>query len=52
MQSVKLARRQGAIKSVYLGADKVKKAKGLTLKAEFDSLIMKNFKFLDEFCMN
>ncbi|XP_074360175.1 uncharacterized protein LOC141700272, partial [Apium graveolens] len=36
---------------VHLGADKVKKAKAQTLKAEFESLVMKDTEQLDDFCM-
>ena len=41
----------GAIKTVCLGADKVKKAKAQTLKAEFEALNMKDIEQLDDFCM-
>ena len=40
-----------AIKTVHLGADKVKKAKAQTLKVEFETLTMKETEQLDEFCM-
>ncbi|XP_074322780.1 uncharacterized protein LOC141659750 [Apium graveolens] len=40
-----------AIKTVHLGANKVKKAKAQTLKAEFESLVMKDTEQLDDFCM-
>ncbi|XP_074359842.1 uncharacterized protein LOC141699947 [Apium graveolens] len=40
-----------AIKTVHLGADKVKKAKAQTLKAEFESLVMKDTEQRDDFCM-
>lgn len=40
-----------AIKTVSLGADKVKKAKAQTLKSEFESLNMKDSEQLDDFCM-
>ncbi|XP_074336223.1 uncharacterized protein LOC141673378 [Apium graveolens] len=40
-----------AIKMVHLGADKVQKAKAQTLKAEFESLVMKDTEQLDDFCM-
>ena len=39
----------GAIKTMCLGADRVKKAKVQTLKADFDSLRMKDNEKLDEF---
>lgn len=41
----------GAIKTLCLGADKVKKAKAQTLKSEFESLKMKDSEQLDDFCM-
>ncbi|XP_074346759.1 uncharacterized protein LOC141685564 [Apium graveolens] len=40
-----------AIKTVSLGAEKVKKAKAQTLKSEFESLNMKDSENLDDFCM-
>ena len=40
-----------AIKTVHLGADKVKKARAQTLKAEFESIRMKETDLLDDFCM-
>ncbi|WCJ34769.1 hypothetical protein M5689_016057 [Euphorbia peplus] len=40
-----------AIKTVHLGADKVKKARAQTLKFEFESLTMKETEQLDDFCM-
>lgn len=40
-----------AIKTVHLGADKVKKAKVQTLKSEFEALTMKDTEQLDDFCM-
>ncbi|KAL8156229.1 hypothetical protein AgCh_001357 [Apium graveolens] len=41
----------GEIKTLCLGADKVKKAKAQTLKSEFESLKMKDTEQLDDFCM-
>lgn len=41
----------GAIKTLCLGADKVKQAKAQTIKAEFESLKMKDSEQLDDFCM-
>lgn len=41
----------GAIKTMCLGADKVKKAKVQTLKADFESLRMKDNEKLDDFCI-
>ena len=38
-----------AIKTASLGADRVKKAKAQTLKAEFESLSMKDSEQLDDF---
>lgn len=40
-----------AIKTVSLGAEKVKKAKAQTLTSEFESLNMKDTEQLDDFCM-
>lgn len=40
-----------AIKTMCLGADRVKKARVQTLKADFESLNMKDTKLLDDFCM-
>lgn len=40
-----------AIKIMCLGSDRVKKAKVQTLKAEFESLRMKDTEQLDDFCM-
>lgn len=40
-----------AIKTMCLGADRVKKAKIQTLKADFESLRMKDNEKLDEFCI-
>lgn len=40
-----------AIKTVHLGADKVKAAKAQTLKVEFENLMMNEKEKLDEFCM-
>lgn len=40
-----------AIKTMCLGADKVRKAKAQTLKSEFESLRMKETEQLDDFCM-
>lgn len=40
-----------AIKTMCLGADRVKKAKIQTLKAEFESLRMKENEKLDDFCI-
>ncbi|XP_074322745.1 uncharacterized protein LOC141659716 [Apium graveolens] len=40
-----------AIKTASLGADRVKKAKAQTLKAEFESLTMKDSEQLDDFCL-
>ncbi|XP_074336183.1 uncharacterized protein LOC141673349 [Apium graveolens] len=41
----------GAINTLSLGAGKVKMAKAQTLKAEFESLSMKDSENLDNFCM-
>ncbi|KAL8145756.1 hypothetical protein AgCh_003778 [Apium graveolens] len=40
-----------AVKTMCLGADRVKKARVQTLKAEFESLSMKDSEPLDDFCM-
>lgn len=40
-----------AIKTMSLGADKVKKAKAQTLKCEFEAMCMKETEPLDEFCL-
>lgn len=40
-----------AIKTMYMGADRVQKAKVQTLKIEFESMNMKESDNLDEFCM-
>lgn len=40
-----------AIKTVHLGADKVKKTKVQTLKSEFEALTMKDSEQLDDLCM-
>ncbi|XP_074364109.1 uncharacterized protein LOC141704844 [Apium graveolens] len=40
-----------ALAIIYQGIDKVKKAKAQTLKAEFESLVMKDTEQLDDFCM-
>ncbi|XP_074352879.1 uncharacterized protein LOC141692035 [Apium graveolens] len=40
-----------AIKTASLGADRVKKAKAQTLKAEFESLKMNESEQLDDFCL-
>lgn len=40
-----------AVKTMCLGADKVKKARALTLKGEFEALCMKETEQLDEFYM-
>lgn len=39
------------ITTICLGADKVKEAKAQTLKAEFESLNMKDTDKLDDFCL-
>ena len=39
------------LKTLCLGADRVKKAKIQTLKAEFESLSMKDTELIDDFCM-
>lgn len=41
----------GAVKTMCLGADKVKKARVQTLKGEFEALCMKDTEHLDEFYM-
>lgn len=41
----------GAIKTMCLGADKVRKAKAQTLKSEFESWRMKEMEQLNDFCM-
>lgn len=41
----------GAIKTMCMGAERVKMAKVQTLKAEFESLNMKDTDNLDDFCM-
>lgn len=40
-----------AVKTMCLGADRVKKARIQTLKAEFEFLSMKDTELIDEFCM-
>lgn len=40
-----------AIKTMCLGADRVKKAKVQTMKVDFESLSMKEIEKLDDFCM-
>lgn len=40
-----------AIKTLCLGAEKVRKAKSQTLKSEFEALKMKETEALDDFCM-
>lgn len=40
-----------AIKTMSLGADRVRKAKVQTLKSEFESLQMKDSESIDDFCM-
>lgn len=40
-----------ALKTMCLGAERVKKAKVQTLKAEFEALQMKDTELLDDFCM-
>lgn len=40
-----------AIKTMCLGADRVKKVRVQTLKAEFESMCMKETKHIDDFCM-
>nr|XP_017239706.1 PREDICTED: uncharacterized protein LOC108212495 [Daucus carota subsp. sativus] len=40
-----------AVKTMCLGADRVKKAKIQTLKAEFEFLCMKETDLIDDFCM-
>lgn len=41
-----------AIKTMYMGAERVKEAKVQTLKGEFESLVMKETDNIDEFCMS
>lgn len=40
-----------AIKTLCMGAERVKKAKVQTLKGEFESLVMKEMDQVDDFCM-
>lgn len=40
-----------AVKTMCLGADRVKKARIQTLKAEFEFMSMKETKLIDDFCM-
>lgn len=40
-----------AVKTMSLGADRVKKARIQTLKAEFEFLVMKDTELIEDFCM-